>query len=138
MWENNWSSIYLISDAGSMNRLKSCGADRAKAFPESWLEPQSVHTGLLAVSHCHETLLAKGHWKREVVNVVACSRHLMPHSWQCYQASPADLSQLEKKPHQNQSQSNDKKIKGKPRTAALANRASCFYFTWKKSASVLL
>jgi len=30
-----------------------------------------------------------------------------------------------------------KKSKGKPGTAALANWTSCFYFTWKNSASVL-
>lgn len=31
-----------------------------------------------------------------------------------------------------------KQSKGKPGTVALANWTSCFYFTWKKSASVLL
>lgn len=31
-----------------------------------------------------------------------------------------------------------KKKEGKPGIAALANRTSSFYFTWKKSASVLL
>lgn len=60
------------------------GADRAKAFPGSWLEPQCVRTQLLAVSHRRETLLAKGHYEQEVVNVIAPSRHLILHSWQGY------------------------------------------------------